>query len=232
MDALLVLVAEDPASSGTLCRQLSTDIWGRPIRCECVDPLAAWESLSLLRPDVMLLGGVVERGLAELPELRRHSPATRILLRLPIPTVEWVLAAVHWGACGVIRSDDPPRLVARAVRRVSQGDVWFGRGALFAALQVRASGRAWNAGTASAADARLTPREEEVLRLIGSGLSNKEIARQLQISDKTVKTHLHRVYVKLNQSGRYKALLTQVADRGRELGWGPVRRLTATSARH
>jgi DNA-binding NarL/FixJ family response regulator len=48
----------------------------------------------------------------------------------------------------------------------------------------------------------LTPREEEVLRLVGAGLSNKDIARRLTISDKTVKTHLHHVYVKLRLSGR------------------------------
>ena len=54
-----------------------------------------------------------------------------------------------------------------------------------------------------------------MLDLIGSGLSNKEIARQLDISDKTVKTHLHRVYVKLNQSGRYKALLAQIGEHAR-----------------
>ena len=55
----------------------------------------------------------------------------------------------------------------------------------------------------------LTHREEEILQLIGHGLSNKEIGRRLEISDQTVKTHLHRVYSKLHKSGRYKAYLAQ-----------------------
>lgn len=59
------------------------------------------------------------------------------------------------------------------------------------------------------AEHKLTQREEEVLRLIGTGLTNKEMARRLAISDKTVKTHLHHIYVKLHRSGRYKAFLSQ-----------------------
>jgi DNA-binding NarL/FixJ family response regulator len=61
----------------------------------------------------------------------------------------------------------------------------------------------------SAGEHKLTQREEEILRLIGTGLTNKEIARRLAISDKTVKTHLHHVYVKLHRSGRYKAFLSR-----------------------
>jgi Response regulator containing a CheY-like receiver domain and an HTH DNA-binding domain len=54
----------------------------------------------------------------------------------------------------------------------------------------------------------LTAREREILDLVGAALSNKEIARKLAISDKTVKTHLHHIYVKLQRSGRYKAFLS------------------------
>jgi DNA-binding NarL/FixJ family response regulator len=65
-------------------------------------------------------------------------------------------------------------------------------------------------GIAPPADeVRLTEREQEIFDLIARGLTNKEIARELDISDQTVKTHLHRAYVKLQQSGRYKALLSQ-----------------------
>jgi DNA-binding NarL/FixJ family response regulator len=64
---------------------------------------------------------------------------------------------------------------------------------------------------------RLTPREEQILRFIGCGMSNKEIGRQLEISHNTVKTHLHRVYVKLNRSGRFEAFLTQPEGRAHRL---------------
>jgi ATP/maltotriose-dependent transcriptional regulator MalT len=57
----------------------------------------------------------------------------------------------------------------------------------------------------------LTTREREVLALIGTAMTNKEIARHLKISDHTVKTHLHHIYVKLDRSGRYKAFLSNTA---------------------
>jgi DNA-binding CsgD family transcriptional regulator len=60
----------------------------------------------------------------------------------------------------------------------------------------------------------LTAREREIMLLVGSAMSNKEIARKLRISGNTVKTHLHHIYVKLNRSGRYKALLSEGAAPG------------------
>lgn len=87
------------------------------------------------------------------------------------------------------------------------GDTWFGRSTLLQALH-SLIGAAPVART-PVDEGRLTQREEEILHLTGRGLTNKEIARELDISDHTVKTHLHRVYVKLHQSGRYKVLLSQ-----------------------
>jgi DNA-binding NarL/FixJ family response regulator len=88
---------------------------------------------------------------------------------------------------------------------VFAGSTWFGRTALLQALRSQIGADA----PAVAEGSKLTQREEEILRLIGQGLSNKEIGRRLDISNQTVKTHLHRVYAKLHQSGRYKAFLAQ-----------------------
>ena len=60
-------------------------------------------------------------------------------------------------------------------------------------------------------DDLLTAREHEILALVGTAMSNKEIAHQLKISDLTVKSHLHRVYVKLQRSGRYRAFMSSGA---------------------
>jgi DNA-binding NarL/FixJ family response regulator len=118
-----------------------------------------------------------------------------------------MLAFVRFGACGCVLTSDHPAVVAKAVRSVHEGDTWFGRSNLLLALRSLV-------GTAPRIaprvdDGRLTAREEEIFDLIGHGLTNKEIARQLNISDNTVKTHLHRIYVKLQLSGRYKALTSQ-----------------------
>jgi DNA-binding NarL/FixJ family response regulator len=92
------------------------------------------------------------------------------------------------------------------VRSVHEGDTWFGRSALLQALRSLIGP---TPALRAIEEGRLTHREEEIFNLVGRALTNKEIARQLEISDHTVKTHLHRIYVKLRQSGRYKALLLQ-----------------------
>jgi DNA-binding NarL/FixJ family response regulator len=116
-----------------------------------------------------------------------------------------VIEAIRIGAMGCVARSADPSLVAKAVRTVFTGATWFGRTALLQALRSQIGMDAPAAPDAG----KLTQREEEILRLIGQGLSNKEIGRRLQISDHTVKTHLHRVYAKLHQSGRYKAFLAQ-----------------------
>ena len=162
-----------------------------------------------IQPDVLLiehrlLRDQVQQVLAALLHLR---PAPRVLFLCHSCTHDLMLAFVRCGACGCVLDSDHPAVVAKAVRSVHEGDTWFGRSNLLLALRSLV-------GTApriapQVDQGRLTAREEEVFDLIGRGLTNKEIARQLDISDHTVKTHLHRVYVKLQQSGRYKALLSQ-----------------------
>ncbi len=180
--------------------------------------------MAFVRPDVVLLDAMAfDRALSSLAQLRRRAPEARVLLRAKPLDARSVLAAVRDGAWGAVCVDDAAHVVARAVRCVSHGDVWFGRGDLVAALKMRRLIRAPVAPiTFGSGDPRLTQREDQVLDLIGSGLSNKEIARLLEISDKTVKTHLHRVYVKLNQSGRYKALLAQVGQQPHDLSWATL----------
>lgn len=161
------------------------------------------------QPDVLLIeySSLRHQAPEMLPPLLRSHPAPKVLFLCDSCTPELMLAFVRLGACGCVFNSDPPALVAKAVRSVHGGDTWFGRSNLMLALHSLV-------GTAPGApqrvdDGRLTAREEEIFDLIGLGLTNKEIARQLDISDHTVKTHLHRVYVKLQQSGRYKALLSQ-----------------------
>jgi DNA-binding NarL/FixJ family response regulator len=125
----------------------------------------------------------------------------------------------------------PPALFARAVRAVHEGQIWFGRADLMQALRRQIGAMPAGLQFEPEHDALLTVREREILELIGRAMSNKEIARQLKISAATVKTHLHHVYVKLQMSGRYKALLSE-GDRhpklnGEALKGGPAANLNA-----
>jgi DNA-binding NarL/FixJ family response regulator len=160
------------------------------------------------RPDVLLLehSPCGKQPDLILPPLLRLSPATRILLLCEGYTDDLMIAFIKLGASGCLLASDNPSLILKAVRAVHGGDTWFGRSTLLLALR-NLIGEA--PAPIAFDDKRLTPREGEIFDLVGLGLTNKEVARKLDISDHTVKTHLHRIYVKLHQSGRYKALLSQ-----------------------
>jgi DNA-binding NarL/FixJ family response regulator len=166
-----------------------------------------------LKPDVALIevGEGTESCWSALAKVRCLSPRTHTLMACDSCSQTVVLEAIKQGAHGCICKSAEPWLYAKAVRSVHGGETWFGRTELLKALQLQIGIVPL---TPIQTDDRLTPREEEILHLIGAGLSNKEIGRRLDISDKTVKTHLHRIYVKLNRSGRYKAYLSQPDPRG------------------
>lgn len=209
----VLVVSQDKTHAAALAHALGNDQSGHGLECESSACADTAEHAARLHPKVVLFQPQhMTTDFGVLAKLVRAAPGVRVLLRLQASGPEAVLLAVHWGACGYISPQADMVLVARAVRRVSEGETWFGRSDLLEALRLR--GKAPAAIKVLPATETLTAREEEVLELIGAGLSNKEIGRHLKISDNTVKTHLHRVYVKLNQSGRYKALLAQGSAAG------------------
>jgi DNA-binding NarL/FixJ family response regulator len=168
------------------------------------------EEAATLRPDVLLLerrnGNDVDTLVTDV--VRRHA-TTPVLLFGEGCVRELVLEGLESGASGCLFKSSPVSVFAEAVRTVHRGGSWFSREVLLRALGAQLGVRA---PAPPAEEGKLTRREDEIMVLIGAGLSNKEIARRLAISDHTVKTHLHRVYVKLHRSGRYKALLAQPAS--------------------
>jgi DNA-binding NarL/FixJ family response regulator len=172
---------------------------------------------AMLKPDVALIEVEqdTENSWNALGRVRCLSPRTHTLMMCDSCTQAVVLEAIKQGASGCLCRSAESWLLAKAVHSVHAGETWFGRTELLKALQLQIGIVPL---TPIQTDDRLTRREEEILHLIGAGLSNKEIGRRLDISDKTVKTHLHRIYVKLNRSGRYKAYLSQPDPRG-AMGW-------------
>jgi DNA-binding NarL/FixJ family response regulator len=167
-----------------------------------------------VQPDVLLLEhppiGDSTHLLVSL--IGRVSRFSRTLMLCDACTDDLIIESIQQGASGCVLKSSPPLLLAKAVHAVFSGEAWYGRVALLQALQSQVC-----RSTIEDEEHRLTPREEEILHLIGCGMSNKEIGRELEISDKTVKTHLHRVYVKLNRSGRFKAFLAQPEGRAHRL---------------
>lgn len=204
---LLVACANEDAARGLCTRLTWTD--GRLIGSAAALP-SLLESMARVRPDVLLLEydeAQRDHALAELARIRLCRPETRVLLLAATPPQAELSAFIRSGVSGCVLLTSSPALQAKAVRAVHQGETWFARSELLAALRTQL--RIPVSLPDETASTLLTTREREILSLIGNAMTNKEIARKLNISDQTVKTHLHHIYVKLHRSGRYKAWLTE-----------------------
>jgi two-component system nitrate/nitrite response regulator NarL len=179
------------------------------IKCSTVDLDFVLATAAAMQPDVLLLERVRDSRAAfgVLDAVNTVSPGTRTLLLCDSCNQQLTIDCIKLGACGCLPRSSESALLVKAVRAAFRGETWYGRAALLQALRSQVC----SIPALRVDDAPLTRREDEILHLIGSGLSNKEIGRRLEISDKTVKTHLHHIYVKLNRSGRYKAFLSKPA---------------------
>jgi DNA-binding NarL/FixJ family response regulator len=158
------------------------------------------KALRLYRPDVLILDIRMPRGdgLEVLRLLQQEDLPTRVVVLTADLEEAQLLEALQLGAGGIVLKEMAPRLLVDAVREVHAGGRWVDKGsanrALEKLLRREEEGRA--------AEPSLTPRELEIVRMVARGLRNRTIAEQLQISEGTVKIHLHNIYEKLAVGGR------------------------------
>jgi DNA-binding NarL/FixJ family response regulator len=168
---------------------------------EAADGAACVAAAEELRPDVVLLDLRMPDadGLAALRGLREHENPARVLVITSFTDPAAVAPAVRAGAAGYVYKDVDPPALAAAIRAVHAGHVLLHPDV---------------AGLLAAGDgpraAALTAREREVLIEIGRGRSNREIARALALSEKTVKAHVSAVLAKLGVPDRTQAALHAV----------------------
>jgi DNA-binding NarL/FixJ family response regulator len=170
---------------------------------EAADGAACVTAAEQLQPDVILLdlrmpgadGLSALRGLAA-----RQNPA-RVLVITSFTDPAAVLPAMRAGAAGYVYKDVDPPALATAIRAVHAGHVL---------LNPDVAGLLAAGGSPSPAASRLTAREREVLIEVARGRSNREIARILRVSEKTVKTHVSAVLSKLDLQDRTQAALFAV----------------------
>ncbi|WP_333770081.1 response regulator transcription factor [Streptomyces sp. IBSBF 2435] len=162
-----------------------------------------------LRPDVILMDVKMPGtdGIEALRLLRDAQNAARVLIVTSFTEQRTVVPALRAGAAGYVYKDIDPVALADAIRSVHAGHVLLQpevAGALLSQDQAGGSGQ----GRGNA----LTEREREVLTLIADGRSNREIARALVLSEKTVKTHVSNVLMKLDVADRTQAALWAVRN--------------------
>ena len=120
---------------------------------------------------------------------------------------EYVHAALRAGAVGFLLKDTPPRELAAAMRTVAEGNVMLAPTVTKRLISSYADQRPSRADAARRLLALLTGREEEVVRAVARGLSNADIARELQMSEATVKAHVSRSLAKLGLANRVQAAI-------------------------
>jgi DNA-binding NarL/FixJ family response regulator len=175
---------------------------------EAADGPEAVELTAALVPDVVLLDLKLPGldGLGVLADLRERGVASRVLVLTSVTDPSSVLVAMRAGAGGFLYKDVDPEALVRAVRAVRDGQTVLAPEASGALL--RAHARASEVAGLGA----LTAREREVLAQLAEGRSNRQIARLLQMSEKTVKTHVSSVLAKLGVADRTQAALYAVRN--------------------
>ncbi len=164
------------------------------------------EALQIARrihPDVILMDLLmpVMDGLTAIGLLRKELPDTEIIALTSILEDEKVVGAIRAGAIGYLLKDTQADDLNRAIKAAAAGQVQ---------LSPQAAARLIREVRAPESPETLTERETDVLRLLAKGCSNKEIAQELIIGEKTVKTHVSNILAKLNVPSRTQAALYAV----------------------
>jgi DNA-binding NarL/FixJ family response regulator len=176
---------------------------------EAADGVQAVEVTRRLGPDVVLMDirmPLMDGLEATRQIVEQNGPATRVLVLTTFGRNEYVYAALRAGASGFLLKDTPPEELLAGVEVVARGDALLAPAVTRAVVEefVRRPPRPEQP---SARLERLTAREAEVLQLLARGLANAEIARNLFISETTVRTHVAHVLQKLDLRDRIHAVI-------------------------
>lgn len=213
--AVRILIADD---HGVLRAGLRALLSGEPDFAVVGEAATGQEALSLaaeLRPDVALidLSMPSPRGLEVTRQLTADLPETRVLILTVHEDAGLLREAIRAGAAGYIVKRAVESELVNAIRAVHRGDLYV-HPAMTRFLVEDGGGR--RSQRQPGASAMLTPRETDVLRLIASGYTNRQIAEELQLSVRTVETHRANIMGKLGL--RTRAELVRWATENRLVG--------------
>jgi len=205
-EQIRVLVVDDHAVVRQGLRALLELQDGIEVVGDAADGDEGVDAATQLRPDVILMDLVMRRldGVSAMRLLRERLPETRVIVLTSFLDDDKLLPALRAGAAGYLLKNAEPQEVVRAVRTAHAGQAVLDPVVAARLVETLASD-----DRGDPID-RLTPREREVLVLIGRGFPNKRIALELGLSEKTVKTHVGHVLAKLGVSDRTQAAIAAV----------------------
>jgi DNA-binding NarL/FixJ family response regulator len=200
MDLITVLIADAhpllrQRLSRFLAQQQDIQVVG-----DAADGRQVLNRLETLQPHILLLDVQMPKtgGLAVLPRIRAKSPRTKIVIRADYLEEDFIASALQIGVHGCVLKTAPLTELLRAIRTTHAGEFWVQRRLLTLVVENLRRKLDELQGSPSKLQDVLSDREQEVIIWAVQGLTNNEIAAQLGISAKTVKTHLQNVFRKLN----------------------------------
>jgi two-component system, NarL family, response regulator LiaR len=204
--AIRILVADD---HGVVRKGLRMYLGSDPDMEIVGEARDGWEAVALaqqLKPDVVLMDLLMPglNGLGATAAIRGQLPDTEVIALTSVLEDAAVSGAVRAGAIGYLLKDAESQELITAIKAAAAGQVYLTPAALARLMR--------DVGAPQAAVDPLTPRELDVLRLIASGKSNREIAQALSVTDQTVKSHVSHILEKLGVGSRTQAALYAIQN--------------------
>lgn len=167
-----------------------------------------------LSPDVVIMDISMPNmnGVEATRQIKKESPQIGVVVLTMYGDEEYIFDLVRAGAAGYLLKDADSAQIAKAIRAVSKGESMIHPSIAAKILNEfsQLSSGKLKGGKAIKSEDELSERETEVLKLMADGKSNKEIANELELSDKTVKNHIQHIFRKLSVSDRTKAVVSAV----------------------
>jgi DNA-binding NarL/FixJ family response regulator len=186
---------------------------GIQILTSAIDTTGLLEAVSTYNPELVVchvdLRDGNEAGFRASRQLRQRQPALRVILLLRSDRREQIVEAFRHGAHGVFSGDASLDDLCKCIHDVMRGEIWASRKELGYLLEAL-SESVPTSSSANRGPGHLTKREEEIASLVAEGLTNREIAGRLSLSEHTVRNYLFRIFDKLGISSRVELVLRTV----------------------
>ena len=223
--AIRVLIVDDHTIVRKGIRALLAEIEGIEVVGEADNGQEAIAQADTLHPDVILMDLAMPKmdGIEATRQIKASQPESRILVMTSFAADDKVFPAIKAGALGYLLKESAPEDLVQAIRQIHRGE-----SSLHPTIARKVLQEITHPPDRPPTPDPLTEREAEVLRLVAQGLSNQDIARKLNISDPTVRTHVSNIMGKLHLATRIQAALYALreglvsldagAERGAERG--------------
>ncbi len=167
--------------------------------CTCSDVTGFLSCLEKNHADIALVDTTSQLDLSTVSEIARRVPKCKIVLWVYSVNVQLAYDLRQAGIAGILRKQLSGDLTIRCLKKVAEGELWFERDLMTSLLD--------------ATPVRLSPRERQLLDLVSQGLSNKQIASALSISEGTVKVYFSKLFRKVGVSDRFELALFGLQNR-------------------